>query len=264
MKLISTNSKFLPLLLLVLLLISILLAFGSAHNAFVALGHSTPTLFIVFVALPVFIGLLLYSLFASAKAENAQLHSEVAALKQTLENSLKTEVKETVQEVGETAIDVETTVTEFIPAIDTSNLEKFGEAMFANIAKRVEVAQGLFYHKDPESGVFSFAAGYAFFSETQPVSYIEGDTLPGQVAKNKKVLNLDTVPDDYITILSGLGKSSPRHLLIAPIVTPDAETIGVFELASFKAFNTQHEALFAALGYRLGEVLTANKPISQD
>ncbi|MGE0077886.1 MAG: GAF domain-containing protein [Bacteroidales bacterium] len=264
MKLISKESKFLPIMILVLLLISVLLAFSKAHNTIVELGQTTSVWLIALTILPAIFGILLYSLLGASKGTISHLEAEVKSLKAALDNSLKTEVKETVVVDTEVKIDVKDAISKIIPNIDLSDIEKYGEVMLANIAKQFQIVQGLLYLKNTDSGVFSFSAGYAFFSETQPTSYIEGDTLPGQVAKNKTVLNLDKVPDGYITILSGLGKGSPKHLLIVPIIDSNSETIGIIELASFKAYSSQHEELFAALGRKLGEVLISNKPISQD
>lgn len=264
MKLISTKSRYLPIILLALLLISVLFAFSSAHNTIIALGKTPSVWFVIFTILPAIIGLLLYSLNGATRGKISHLESEVKSLRTALDNSLKTEVKESVVEEKEAKIDFVQVVSQIIPKMDLDDREKYGETLLLNISKRFDIVQGLIYHKDPKSGVFSFAAGYAFFSETQPESYIEGDTLPGQVAKNKQVLNLDKVPDGYITILSGLGKGSPRHLLIVPLINPSNETIGIIELASFKAFSSQHEELFSVLGHKLGEIFAANKPISQN
>lgn len=264
MKLISTKSRFLPILILALLLISVLLAFSKAHNTIIALGQNPSVWFIFLIILPAIFGIILYSLLGLSKGKISHLESEVKSLRIALENSLKTEVKEDIVEEKETKIDFNQVVSQIIPSSDLSNMEKFGELMLANIAKRFEIVQGLFYQKNLESGIFSFTAGYAFFSESQPASYIEGDTLPGQVAKNKQVLNLDKVPEGYISILSGLGKGSPKHLLIVPLVSTSNETIGIIELASFKPYSSQQEELFSVLGRKLGDILASNKPISQD
>lgn len=263
MRLISTKSKFLPIVVLVLLLISVLLAFSKAYNTILALGQTPSLWFVLFTLFPAIFGVIIYFLLGKTKGKVGYLEAEVNSLRTALSNSLKTEVKEQSAEEIVVKIDTEQLTSQIIPKADLSDMEKFGELMLANIAKKFDIVQGLFYQKNVESGIFSFTAGYAFFSETAPVSYIEGDTLPGQVAKNKQLLNLDKVPDGYITILSGLGKGSPKHLLIFPIVSSGNETIGIVELASFKPFSSQQEELFSALGRKLGELLS-NKPNSQD
>ena len=135
------------------------------------------------------------------------------------------------------------------------NIEKFGEQLLQNFARRFNLVQGLMYMKDPADGVFSFKSGYAYYSESQPITYHEGETLAGQVAKNKAVLNLTKVPENYIAVMSGLGEGSPNHLLIFPIISQNNESIGIVELASFKSFSSEHEELFAYIGKKLGEKL---------
>jgi hypothetical protein len=250
--------------MLALLLISVLLAFSKAYNTILALGQNPSVWFVLLTLLPAIFGIVLYSLLGRAKGKVAHLEGDVKSLRAALDNSLKTEVKNSTDEEKEIKLDIDKIISQIIPKADFTDMEKFGELMLANIAKQFDIVQGLFYQKNKESGIFSFTAGYAFFSENQPVSYIEGDTLPGQVAKNKKVLNLDKVPDGYITILSGLGKSSPKHLLIVPVIDQNNGTLGIIELASFKPYSSQQEELFSVLGRRLGELLAANKPISQD
>ncbi|HOZ13394.1 MAG TPA: GAF domain-containing protein [Tenuifilaceae bacterium] len=264
MKLISTKSKFLPIVVLALLLISVLLAFGKAYNTILALGQTPSLWFVLFTLLPAAFGVIIYFLLGKTKGKVGYLEAEVNSLRTALDNSLRTDVKVHSTEEKIAKIDVEQVISQIIPDASLDDMEKFGELMLSRIAKKFDIVQGLFYQKNVGSGIFSFTAGYAFFSETQPVSYIEGDTLPGQVAKNKHLLNLDKVPDGYITVLSGLGKGSPRHLLIIPVVSSSNETVGIIELASFKPFNSQQEELFSALGRKLGELLSSNKPISQD
>lgn len=263
MRLISTKSKFLPILVLALLLISVLLAFSKAYNTILALGQTPSLWFVLFTLLPALFGVIIYFLLEKTKGKIGYLEAEVNSLRAALSNSLKTEVKEKIAEEKTEKIDFEQVISQVIPKSDLNDMEKFGELILANVAKKFDIVQGLFYQKNLESGIFSFTAGYAFFSENAPVSYIEGDTLPGQVAKNKKLLNLDKVPEGYITILSGLGTGSPKHLLIVPVINASNETIGIIELASFKPFSSQQEELFSVLGRKLGELLS-NKPNSQD
>lgn len=262
MKLISKKSRYLPIALLMLLLISVLLAFSKAYNITVISGQNLSVWFAVYLFLSFVLGLILYFLVNLERDAVARLNEEVKLLKQSLDTALKTEVKEASSDEKEAKIDIDQTISLIIPRGNADDMEKYGELLLANVAKQCEIVQGLYYQKNSETGQYSFTAGYAYFSETQPISYTEGETLSGQVAKNRQVLNLDKVPDGYLTILSGLGKGSPRHLLIVPVISPRDETIGIIELASFKPFGSEHEKLFSALGRKLGELLVSNKSIS--
>jgi putative methionine-R-sulfoxide reductase with GAF domain len=101
---------------------------------------------------------------------------------------------------------------------------------------------------------FHISGEYAYFSEERPRSFPSGETLSGQVAQNQQLLNIKELPEGYITILSGLGKSAPRHLIIAPIVHNDV-SIGVIELASFKPFGENEEALVRRICESMSDTL---------
>jgi len=135
------------------------------------------------------------------------------------------------------------------------DLSKFAESLLSNIAKEFDIVQGLFYVRKPQSDEFTIAGKFAYFGEQEPEDFQLGHALTGQTAKNQKVLRLSKIPENYVTILSGLGSSSPNSLLFAPVVHEE-KTIGMIELAAFKNFDRNTENLFNALSQRLGKKLS--------
>lgn len=82
-----------------------------------------------------------------------------------------------------------------------------------------------------------FVAGYAFqLPESQTLLYEYGEGLAGQVAKDGKPINITHVPDGYITVVSGLGKSTPNNMILLPILKQQ-QVVGVLEIASFLPFT---------------------------
>lgn len=63
-----------------------------------------------------------------------------------------------------------------------------------------------------------------------------GEGLVGQCALEKKPIIISNVPDDYIKVTSGTGESSPRNILVVPLLM-NKKIIGVIELGSFTEFS---------------------------
>ncbi|MBX2964455.1 MAG: GAF domain-containing protein [Cyclobacteriaceae bacterium] len=107
------------------------------------------------------------------------------------------------------------------------------------IGKTLQIGQGAIYEivEKGDQKTVNFVDGYAFTPEEGKIIQFDlGDGLIGQVAVDGKIINLDEIPEGYINIISGLGSSSPRYLLIVPIKSEN-NVLGVMELASFSTFD---------------------------
>lgn len=71
---------------------------------------------------------------------------------------------------------------------------------------------------------------------------VKGEGLVGQCWIEGKPIFLTNVPDDYISIRSGLGDAAPGVVLIVPLIVTD-EILGVIELAGFNVFE-EHQIEF--------------------
>lgn len=63
-----------------------------------------------------------------------------------------------------------------------------------------------------------------------------GEGLLGQAALEKELIIVAKVPENYLTIQSSLGESTPINLVIVPFLY-EGNLKGVFELGTFKPFN---------------------------
>ena len=136
---------------------------------------------------------------------------------------------------------------------------EFAQQFLWALANELESSQGLFYiaEKRGDARFIGFAAGYAYHApDSQYFDYEFGDGLAGQVAKDGKPLILDSVPQGYITILSGLGKASPSVLLIYPI-KHEGEVLAIIELASFKQITSVELELLNELSEYCAQRLNA-------
>nr|WP_232789582.1 HAMP domain-containing protein [Streptomyces jeddahensis] len=86
-------------------------------------------------------------------------------------------------------------------------------------------------------------AGYGTDQDTAPLPHAGtcGRGLVAQAALEKKRVLINDVPQDYITINSGLGAAPPASVVILPILYEDM-VLGVIELASFSRFSEVHLA----------------------
>ena len=106
------------------------------------------------------------------------------------------------------------------------------------MSKCLDIVQGVAYALRSTDSKYFMAGSYAYYTEQTDRTFEVGEGIPGQVAKDKKILFMDNVPEDYIRVVSGLGNGSPRYLMEVPLVFED-QTWAVLELASFdkKDFN---------------------------
>lgn len=132
------------------------------------------------------------------------------------------------------------------------------ERVLNTVCKDLEASQAaLFIAKKYEGRrILELFATYAYhIAESKTFHYEFGEGLAGQVAKEGKLINIRSVPDGYITILSGLGNASPAHLVIAPILH-DGQVVAVMEVASFREFKHSDEEFIKEATLIIGKRLS--------
>jgi len=88
-----------------------------------------------------------------------------------------------------------------------------------------------------ENGQLSLAGSYAFHYRKQNASNIKlGEGLVGQAAQERKTIVFTEIPDDYIKINSGLGNTSPKNIIILPLLQ-DGALKGVVEIGANRQFS---------------------------
>jgi Na+-transporting methylmalonyl-CoA/oxaloacetate decarboxylase gamma subunit len=132
------------------------------------------------------------------------------------------------------------------------------EQLLATLCEDLGAVQGSLFVSE-NGNTLHLSAGYAYFStEKRKVSYELGEGLTGQVAKEGRSLNVKSIPDGYITVLSGLGKTSPQYMIIAPIKNAQDKVVAVVEIASFKAIETLEESLIASVSAHFAAAIENN------
>ncbi|MCQ2250189.1 MAG: GAF domain-containing protein [Bacteroidales bacterium] len=128
----------------------------------------------------------------------------------------------------------------------TSNIHDLANNVLKNLIHFLDANQGglfLYNDTDKEDIHLELVSSYAYNQERKKKKKIYlGEGLIGTCAIEKSYVYLTDLPNDYLTITSGLGGSNPSSLLIMPLKVE--ETIfGVLEIASFKKME-RHEIDF--------------------
>ncbi|RLD64427.1 MAG: hypothetical protein DRJ01_00750 [Bacteroidetes bacterium] len=183
------------------------------------------------------LGIFLFAI--SLKILSLKLNIETTRNSENSKKEKNEEFNEAIKE--ESKIEKESEIEKSINSIfeeikKIKDINVYTEKFLIKISKKYEIVQGLFYIKSSENEEFEISSKYAFFNEEEPKKFKIGEGLSGQVAKTKKAMNLSDIPDNYIKIVSGTGESSPKYLLILPVINKE-NTIGVVELASFIPFE---------------------------
>jgi PAS domain S-box-containing protein len=119
--------------------------------------------------------------------------------------------------------------------------DDLGEDVIKFILEKIGAIQGAFYVvTEDENGkqIIEMRASYAYSRKKYlkaKFKFAEG--LVGQAAAEKDTVMRTEVPDEYVTITSGLlGDQRPKCILIVPLITNE-EVYGVLEFAGFKKFD---------------------------
>lgn len=111
------------------------------------------------------------------------------------------------------------------------------------LAKYLGAPVGLIYLADSD-GTLHLTGSYAYTRRKHLATEIKpGEGLVGQAALEKECILISEVPEDYIFINSGLGKTVPRNILVLPVLL-DGHVKGILEIGSIQPFlNVQLDLL---------------------
>jgi signal transduction histidine kinase/CheY-like chemotaxis protein/CHASE3 domain sensor protein len=128
-----------------------------------------------------------------------------------------------------------------------TSLAEFGQRLLSGLMPMLGGGAGGFYVFDKAHDHVSRVATYGLPENSGSADPIRlGEGLVGQCALERRVVTLTSLPPDYFRIGSGLGDSPPTQTSALPAMSQDA-LLGVLEVASFRPFNSQEQALLDEL-----------------
>jgi hypothetical protein len=124
------------------------------------------------------------------------------------------------------------------------DIEELQDALIQEIVKYTKSNQGGFFILNDEMDPFlELTSCYAYDRKKFIQKRIEiGQGLVGQCYLEAEITLLTEVPQNYISITSGLGEANPRCLILIPLVFNEAVQ-GVLELAAFHTYS-KHEITY--------------------
>jgi len=109
------------------------------------------------------------------------------------------------------------------------------------ILEKIGAIQGAFYvvnDDNPQHPMIEMRASWAYNRRKYlKAKFRFAEGLVGQAAAEKDTILRTEIPDDYVSITSGiLGDQRPKSILIVPLITNE-EVYGVLEFAGFRKFD---------------------------
>jgi len=141
-----------------------------------------------------------------------------------------------------------------------NDLDMLSDQTIAYLVRKVEnVVQGAFYLVEGEAEedkIIRMKASFAYNRKKNlHAEFRFAQGLIGQAAIEKDIIMRTEIPDDYLTITSGLlGEKKPRTLIISPLISNDT-VYGVIELASFHKFSQLQYNLVKELSKIIGRTI---------
>ncbi|MFN0048119.1 MAG: GAF domain-containing protein [Cytophagales bacterium] len=139
-----------------------------------------------------------------------------------------------------------------------TDLNLLSNSVITFLVKYLKANQGGLYilKVDGDRDVLKLEAAYAYERKKFLNRTIEvGEGLVGQCYKEKDLIYMTDIPDEYMTITSGLGDANPRALLVAPMICNE-KVEAVVELASFKNFEPYQMEFISKIGEILASSIT--------
>jgi GAF domain-containing protein/HAMP domain-containing protein len=145
---------------------------------------------------------------------------------------------------------------------NNDDIDKLSYDVISNLVKYCDANQGGLFivnDDDEKNKYIEMAAAYAFNRKKFLENRIEmGVGLVGRAVQESETIFISDIPNDYISITSGLGEENPKSILIVPLVLND-NVYGVIEMASFREFEKYQIEFVEKIGENIAATLSTVK-----
>ena len=122
---------------------------------------------------------------------------------------------------------------------NTDNMEEFTYNVISNLVKYTKSNQGAMFllNDDTNNPYLTMSSCYAYDRKKFVDKKIDlGSNLVGQCFLEAQTIYMTDVPNNYVSITSGLGDANPKAIIIVPLKFND-KVFGVIEMASFSKYE---------------------------
>jgi CheY-like chemotaxis protein/signal transduction histidine kinase len=133
--------------------------------------------------------------------------------------------------------------------------KEIGESILTFLSEHTGLVVGnLYLRSSPQE--LTHLAGHASAQTAMdpPVTIAMGEGLVGQCARERKKINLDPAPRDYLSVSSSTGSGSAQAVKLLPLVAGD-DLVGVLELGFLRSIDQRSKDFLAQISELLGIAL---------
>jgi PAS domain S-box-containing protein len=146
--------------------------------------------------------------------------------------------------------------------LHSNDVKKLADEIIQNLVSYLNALQGgLFFFNDEQKDDIYLELVAAFAYDRKKYvkqKIILGEGLIGTAALEKEKIFLTEIPENYLSITSGLGNAPPKSILIVPLKLED-EILGVVELASFHIIQPHEIEFVEKIAQTIASTITSVK-----
>lgn len=146
--------------------------------------------------------------------------------------------------------------------LHNNDIGQLSDEIIQNLVTYLNVALGGLYflnNEQTDNQYLEMVAAFAYDRKKHVKANIGlGEGLVGACAVEKQLIYITDIPEDYVTVISGLGDAKPKCLLLVPLKLED-ELLGVVELASFVEFKPHQIEFVEKIGQTIASTIISVK-----